>query len=279
MKVWTRLAAVLLGCAALLAGCGGTAPAEAPAEVQPAASREEPALTLAGLPLASSVLVYGAGGDFETDADLEAIFQARGFDAPFYEYAGLDGRPQLTLWYDTAAETGVGIRYRYSEDREPVLYGFGFQGASPAEGGQWYRWEEDLTAPPEAVPQGVEDVEEEQTYDEAGRLTAFSSSGRLEEPEQEAERVWIYHVKWTYGEDGALLGGSSGQNSMLFGTTGSFREFFCDEAGRLCYERACITHGSLDYYYIYEGQNTVPALCLCLDDNLGLWLPELVRYS
>ena len=31
-------------------------------------------------------------------------------------------------------------------------------------------WEEDLTAPPEAAPQGVEDVEEERTYDGAGRL-------------------------------------------------------------------------------------------------------------
>lgn len=270
MTVWTRLAVLLLGCAALLAGCGGQA------ELRPAESLEEPALTLAGRALSSAVLVHGAG-DFETDADLEAVFRACGFDAPFYEYGGPEGSPQLTLWYDAAAETGVGIRYRYSEDGDPVLYGFGFQGVSPAEGD--CRWKEDLTAPPEAVPQGVEDVEEERTYDEAGRLTAFSSSGRLSEPGHEEERVWIYRLEWTYDESGALRRGSFGQNPMLFGTTASFREFFCDKAGRLCYERAYITHGSLDYYYIYEGENAAPAYGLCLDDNLGTWFPEMARYS
>ena len=65
---------------------------------------------------------------------------------------------------------------------------------------------------------------------------------------------------------------------MLFGTTGSSREFFCDEAGRLCYERAYITHGSLDCYYIYEGENAAPAYGLSLDDNPGTWFPEMARY-
>ena len=49
-------------------------------------------------------------------------------------------------------------------------------------------------------------------------------------------------------------------------------------AGCVCYERAYITHGSLDYYYIYEGENAAPAYRLCLDDNLGTWFPEMARY-
>lgn len=250
--------------------------AQARAELRPAESLEEPALTLAGRALSSSVLVHGGG--FETGADLEAVFRACGFEAevPFYEYGGPDGSPQLTLWYNAAAETGVGIRYRYSEDGDTVLHGFGFQGLSLAEGD--CRWKEDRTAPPEAVPQRVEDVEEERTYDEAGRLTAFSSSGRLDEPGHEEERVWIYCLAWTYDEGGVLRRGSFGQNPMLFGTTGSSREFFCDEAGRLCYERAYITHGSLDCYYIYEGENAAPAYGLSLDDNPGTWFPEMARY-
>ena len=214
------------------------------------------------------------------DANLEAVFQACGFDTPFYEYNGPDGRPQLTLWYDAEAETGAGIRYRGLESGDTILYGFGFQGVFPAEGDRWYRWKESLTAPPEAVPPGVEDMEEERTYDGAGRLTAFSSSGRLEEPGGEGERVWICHAEWTYDADGTLLRGSFGQNPMLFGTTESSREFFCDGLGRLCYERAYITHGSLDYYYIYEDESAAaPAYCLYLDGNLGTWFPELVRYS
>lgn len=274
MAVWTRLAAVFLGCAALLAGCGGAALPE----LRPAENREEPALTLAGQPLVSSVLVQG--GSFETDANLEAVFQACGFDTSFYEYNGPDGRPQLTLWYDAEAETGAGIRYRGLESGDTILYGFGFQGVFPAEGDRWYRWKKNLTAPPEAVLPGVEDMEEERTYDGAGRLTAFSSSGRLEEPGGEGERVWICHAEWTYDADGTLLRGSFGQNPMLFGTTESSREFFCDGLGRLCYERAYITHGSLDYYYIYEDESAAaPAYCLYLDGNLGTWFPELVRYS
>ena len=51
-------------------------------------------------------------------------------------------------------------------------------------------------------------------------------------------------------------------------------------AGCVCYERAYITHGSLDYYYIYEDESAAaPAYCLYLDGNLGTWFPELVRYS
>ena len=49
-------------------------------------------------------------------------------------------------------------------------------------------------------------------------------------------------------------------------------------AGCVCYERAYITHGSLEYYYIYEGESAAPALCLRLDDNMGTWFPEAVRY-
>lgn len=40
-----------------------------------------------------------------------------------------------------------------------------------------------------------------------------------------------------------------------------------------------MTHGSMDYYYIYEGDEPVPAYCLILDFNVGDWLPELVRYT
>jgi len=51
---------------------------------------------------------------------------------------------------------------------------------------------------------------------------------------------------------------------------------YTDE-GRLVYRYGYITHGSLEYYYIYEESDMEPAYCLELDHNGGP--PVLVIYS
>ena len=47
---------------------------------------------------------------------------------------------------------------------------------------------------------------------------------------------------------------------------------------RLAYARTYITHGSLQFFYLYDGENTSPSYCLMLDDNAGLCFPTLFTY-
>ena len=47
----------------------------------------------------------------------------------------------------------------------------------------------------------------------------------------------------------------------------------------MVYEQGYITHGSLDYFYIYEGNSSVPKYCLTLDFMNESWMPVLVEYN
>ena len=61
------------------------------------------------------------------------------------------------------------------------------------------------------------------------------------------------------------------------GTTRQALYDYYDEDGRLIYESAYITHGSLDYFFIYTDGSCRPAYCLQLDNNLGYCIPLMVE--
>lgn len=231
----------------------------------------------AGETLASAVLTHGDPYDFTADADLESFFTACGFaaDAPFYQYADPEGRPQLTLWYDPETHMGAGIRFSYYEG-ETSRHGFGFEAlAADTEAAFWQRWQEDFTAPP-AIPSDIEleNYKEYPEYDNAGRLIAFSSECTLDgEPEG------VYNVSYEYAPSGQLLHRSFGRNHKFFETTGSSVESFFDDEGRLLYERSYITHGSLDFYCLYAEGQKEPAFCLYLDENMGCYMPQFAQLT
>lgn len=58
----------------------------------------------------------------------------------------------------------------------------------------------------------------------------------------------------------------------------SSRQSHYDEGERLIYEHCYVTHGSVDYYYIYEEESEIPAYCLIIDHNTGLLCAELLEY-
>ena len=95
---------------------------------------------------------------------------------------------------------------------------------------------------------------------------------------EEPCRDRVIEITYFYRDDGTLEKKEGFYNAWIFGTVGCSERCFYDAQGRLIYSSAYITHGSLDYYYIYEGENAAPAYCLCLDDNLGTWFPEMARY-
>lgn len=84
-------------------------------------------------------------------------------------------------------------------------------------------------------------------------------------------------INYIYREDGTLFCRNYHHDARTFSSTLCSLNSFFDEKERLVYERGYITHGSLEYYYIYE--DDTPAYCLCLDYNGGYVFARMVRLS
>lgn len=241
---------------------------------------------------------YGWTGDITDETRTEFIDHFMGEGAskeePFYEFYGIEdsyrnaeGELQLELYYDEATGVGCGIRYERIEDDEDNLSvnmkGFAFNTI------------ETLTDNPESGEGGytnstdafsvtyydgsdgrdsVEDYEESYEYNDAGQLTHYESTGRIDWLKDTDEIQRVIKADFTYREDGTLCRKEGYYNTHIFGTAQSSYVTYFDEQQRVMYRQAYITHGSLDYYYIYDGDGASPCYVLMLDDNLGSWLPS-----
>lgn len=111
----------------------------------------------------------------------------------------------------------------------------------------------------------------------------------VEHLQEEEEEVWEGFaldkyltkgtVEYTYDENGILRTYDYHHDSSQFGTYSFSRNGWYDEQGRLIYEDVYVTHGSEDYYYIYEGDKEIPSYCLMLDAVHGLQDPTFTEYS
>lgn len=199
---------------------------------------------------------------------------------PFYEYYNPDGTKRLTLYYNEETEEGCGIRY-YERDPSTFetsgMYGFTFTGMSEE---QWdgsqreYLKQESVDGNNGASM--INEYQENYEYDSAGRITHFDSTGIIDwlSDDETKNILWI---DYEYDENGNLKHRSYYHNPYVFGTWYSAWESYFDEFGRVEYEDVYITHGSLDYYYIYSDNSDQPAYELMLDNNLGSWIPEFMR--
>lgn len=195
--------------------------------------------------------------------------QARETDEaePFYQYFDPSGELQMVLYFDVETQQGYGTRFQDGESGE-----FSFQETAPADGEWEDLWLEDYCVIPEEYSEGVDHYQESYERDGEGRLLHFEATGDLTEYSQ-PENDMICGADFFYDQDGALTRREFWRNPMLWGTTRSSQTSYFDSLGRVCYERAYITHGSLDYYFIYPDGGMEPLYCLCLDDNLGTWFP------
>lgn len=220
--------------------------------------------------------------------DEESFIMSAGFadQEPFYEYDNDDGSKRLVLYYDEETEKGCGIRY-YERTPDIVVtsgvYGFTFEKAKATER-TWEITERDYKKP--ATVDGytgendVSEYRENYEYDSAGRITHYDSRGILTFwSEDETEPRYILAIDYEYGEDGKLRHRMYWHNSMVFGTYCTTWESWFDEQGRIEYEDIYITHGSLDYYYIYADDNRQSDYVLVLDNNCGWWVPEFTVYE
>lgn len=197
---------------------------------------------------------------------------------PFYQYLDENEELQLELYYDEKTGKGCGIRYYPEEKIKPQ--GFRFE-VSPMEENDSEFLNERLNADPyELLARGgkdlskdewIEDYEENIEYANDGRPKHFESQGWITYFGEEHELSQLLEIEFTYREDGTLKRKDYAHNTIALETWHSVAHSFYDTQERLIYEDCYITHGSMDYYYIYQGEKTMPEYCLMLDHDLG-WI-------
>ena len=232
----------------------------------------------------------------EDDWDLENIdYESReellsdcGFqdEEPYYQYFDRYGNTELELWFDESAGKGCGFYYSYgfNYDLDKVTWctGFIFEGISV---GEWVddtysllTWEGTDAAEQEDVTQVI------YGYADNGELSSYEVRGITEyvrfqwEEGVESSDDMLLSIDWIYRSDGTLYRKYYAHDAMSFATTGQSQRVYYDEQGRPIYKYEYITHGSYDYYYIYEGDDTIPKYCLSLDQNCGYSIPVMYVY-
>ncbi len=233
--------------------------------------------------------VFGNEGHSAEYPDKETFLKDFGCygKTPFYTYYDRLGRPELELYLDEAAGNGCGICYSYyrylkNQGEMPWLNAFTFHVQTGA----------DWTAPDpyslktydgQDVRSETEDYEEFIEYMPDGQLASYQLQSFIDEladEEDPAKRSadTLLSIRFLYRDDGTLYRRVYSHNGFVFGTTYQSMSSYYDERGRLVYENCYITHGSLDYYYIYTDDSQDPAYCLEIDHNLDTSIPFMVKY-
>lgn len=235
----------------------------------------------------------------ETKAEFIDHFMGEGAskEKPFYvfyetddSYQNTKGKLQLELYYDETTGNGCGIRYVRSksdkDDTSVKMKGFAFTTTENITDNQnkngFYTYDKDILSVTyyngSNGSNAVENYEESYEYNDAGQMIHYESTGRINSLKDADENQTIIDVDFTYREDGTLSRKKANYNTYIFGTTQSSHVMYFDEQQRAIYDRAYITHGSLDFYYIYDGDAAMPDYVLMLDDNLGYCLPSFAKY-
>ena len=212
------------------------------------------------------------------------------WDEMYYVYyTPLDDTLQLQLWFDPETGRGCGFRYVWESGDNPLaipyIYAFGFHSTTaPAASDDPYECGLLGNAGAYSVltPWGTDGTELELvsgfrsdwSFQPDGRPEEFRTTG----VDASGNEVDVLNVTFSYWDDGSLLGKSYYLNQELFGTTYFSTQMYYTSYKRLAYARTYITHGSLQFFYLYDGENTSPSYCLMLDDNAGLCFPTLFTY-
>ena len=219
----------------------------------------------------------------------EALLEDCGFqDAePFYQYYDDFGNIVLELYYDESAGKGCGFRnshaFNYESGKVFWCDGFIFEGTSA------HKWEDDTYS---LLIWGEQDAREEEDvtqvlykYTDDGKIVSYEVRGLTEDTElrfdegMEVSDDFLVSIDWIYRSDGTLYRKYYYHNPRVYGTSGQSQETRYDELGRAIYSYEYITHGFIEYYYIYDGDNMQPKYCLSLDQNMGYSVPDMIIYK
>lgn len=232
-------------------------------------------------------ILWGNDGHMTEYPDRQTLLAEYGFAdrEPSYEAYDERGNLSLELYVNEREETACGFihQYRFSSDMEKVEYLYGFT----IDNIQEIDWEEPDPYHMKSYDGGdgsdsVEGYEEILENRDDGKPAYFVSKGCIEWLKdggaEEGEKDILIQIAWVYRDDGSMYCRRYRHNGYVFSSTFSTMDSYYDEAGRVVYENGYITHGSLLYYYFYEDSGRKPKFCLELDDNLGYYIPVMVKY-
>ena len=233
-------------------------------------------------------VLYGNSGhaeEYESREALLADFEFKG-SKPVYQYFDQNGSLGLELYMDEDREQACGFVYtnRTDSNLEKVAEASGFTLCSIPEA-KWngndpfaFQSVYGTTGEEQAC---VKDYEENVVYNDFGKPDCFVSRGRVEGWSAEDMMQDILRIEFVYREDGTLYYRHYYHTHQVFGTTLQGLDSYYDAHGRVIYESGYITHGWLEYYYIYEdgdgGSADQPAYVLEIDHNMGIAIPKMIR--
>lgn len=236
---------------------------------------------------------YGEDGKigFETMTyeSREALLADCGFQGaePFYQYYDRFQNLELELYFDENEEKccGFGYSHGFNYDLEKVVscYGFIYEGVNIR------KWEDDsfsiLTCDGIDARNHKDITQVIYEYTDDAKLSSYEVRGITELTEAawyegiEVSDDMLLSIEWVYYNDGTLYRKYYYHNSMEFSTFDQSQHIYYDEMGRPVYRYEYITHGHIDNYYIYDGENDKPGYCILLDWNGGYAVPLMIAYK
>lgn len=211
---------------------------------------------------------------------VEAFLEEAGFAStmPFFQYFDEDsGALQLVLYYNECDGTGGGVCYYPNQEKKRMPEGFLFHSVDKLQPGDTFLAElaERVSADPYALisaygydPRDADLDQEQMDCLEDGRPLHYLARGNV----CYADLECIVKIDWEYRGDGSLKQRSYYHNNFMYDTlVGNY-----DAQGRVVYEQGYITHGSLEYYYIYSKDRATPDYYLYIDHNLDLLCVEFL---
>ena len=229
-----------------------------------------------------SVWVASETSHMEEYPDRETFLANFGFadKSPIYQYFNVQSDLELELYLDEETGWVCGLHhwYGYTKDREKIDSPDGFALCSIRD----IDWKEadpfDLKSVQGITGENqVTAYEENLEYTKDNKPDYFESKGVitwLKDGHDGEDKDSILRINFTYRDDGTLFYRSYNHNPYMFGTGCMSMYSYYDEAERMVYEYDYITHGALDFYYIYEGAGRTPKYCLRLDNMY----PDMMRY-
>lgn len=233
------------------------------------------------------VLWDGESEDFENRVygSREKFLEDFGFAVkePFYEYVDTDQQPVLELYFDEEAEQGCGLyhdyRYIYGTGEVVKHYGFYFQHIITE------KWTpEDTYSTLSAFGDDAKELELSQyqetcEYTDDGQLSSFEARGIIPGLGDDDIEDSVLSMNYSYRSDGTLAYKEYHHHPLAFGTWMQSVRSWYDPLERLVYRSSYITHGSVEYFYIYENDGDQPGYLLMLDEHGGyaVW-PEMIRF-
>jgi len=224
-------------------------------------------------------------GNFSFTENMKEIFLAYGMKntsfkyIPYYTYYDSEDALLLELYFD-GKQCGCGICHDdFWEEYAGEIKGFVF---SECHERQWKESDYCVTITGldlESCKKDARNYKEWFEYNEAGQVTEFHAQAEFNWDSDEWFLTDIASCYCKYYDDGTLKMREIYKDSRFFETWNSIQRCYYDETGRIVYIWSYVTHGSMEYYFIYEDDSDIPAYSISIDNYSGECIPAFFKYT